>query len=1091
MLCPDCKCTNPDSAKFCNECGCHLAAVKNKTETLTAIESERKHVTIMFSDMSGYTNITERLDPEEVKEIMSHIFGEITSIIYSFDGFIERFIGDAVMAVFGVPKAHEDDPIRAIKSAIAIHSSVEKYSSQIEDKVGRPLTMHTGINTGLVVTGQVDIKKGTHGLIGDAINLASRLEGIARAGEIVVGPETYKQAFNYYEFETLAPVKVKGKKQPVSIYKVRSAKKESYKTHRLQGLQAILTGRDKEMKALVEAAEWLKQGQGSIITISGDAGTGKSRLKKELKDTLDLENIQWREGHAYGYAQNMPYYPLINLLTHAFQIEEDDLAEGIRKKVETSSVFLLGEATPYIPYIGSLFALSYPEIEGGSPEYWKDRLGEAIQALLSALVKRGPTVICFEDLHWADPSFIELLKSVITNTHRKTLFICTYRSHFTLFDSDLPDDVRDQYRDIRLKDFTTLEAQEMLRSLLDTRNIPEALYEFVQKKTQGNPFYIEEMVNSLIESEILIRDKGKWQLTRQITEADIPATIHGLLAARIDRLGKQFKRILQEASVIGRAFLYKILERITDINSGVDDYLSGLENLDLIRTQSMEPELEYIFKHALTQEVVYNGLLKKDRQILHERIATVVEELFKDRLSEFYETLAFHFNRGGVKNKAIFYLMKSGEKSLKRYSVEESHKHYQKAFDIISDKPQRNIAENELLIDIINRWALVFYYRGDFKGLEEIMRAHMNITEAISDKTKIGIFYSWFGFSLFCREKIKDAFVYLRRALRLGEQIENQLVICSACTWLTWTCADLGLFEEGLRYGERAQKICKSLDPDSILFFQSLGGISFNYFYMGECQKNFDIGNTLIDHGTKHASNRSLVVGHIAIGHAYWAEGDLSSTIAYYQKAVEIAKDPFYLQWPRLFLGMSFALNGQFKESEPPLRKALEYGLNYGCESIGTPASLFLGVVMITEGHMKLGLNMVRERLHSCKEKDRKFGIALIEYILGRIFFQLTLRSEPMSISNILKNAFFLIRYLPVAEKKAMDHFHRSIEAASEIGAQGIMGQTYFDLGTLYKVRKRINRARDCYSKAVQTFEQCGAINYLQQAREALESLSP
>ena len=239
----------------------------------------------------------------------------------------------------------------------------------------------------------------------------------------------------------------------------------------------------------------------------------------------------------------------------------------------------------------------------------------------------------------------------------------------------------------------------------------------------------------------------------------------------------------------------------------------------------------------------------------------------------------------------------------------------------------------------------------------------------------------------------------------------------------------------------------------------------------------------------KHSSNRSLVVGHIGIGHGYWAEGNLSSTIEYYQKAVEIAKDPFYLQWPRLFLGMSFALNGQFKESEPPLQKALEYGLNCGCESIGSPASLFLGVVMISKGRMTLGLKMVKEKLRSCKQQERKFGIALVEYILGRIFFQLAVRLEPISISNIFKNAIFLIRYLPVAEKKAMAHFNSAIEAASEIGANGIMGQTYFDMGTLHKLKKRTDQAVECFSRAVQTFEQCGANIYLEQARKALESL--
>lgn len=627
MKCPSCQNLVPEKANFCMECGCPMQQMV-RTPDLSPIDSERKQVTILFSDLSGYTAMTERLDPEEVKGIMSLIFRELTRIIKNYDGFIEKFIGDAVMAVFGVPKAHEDDPIRAIRAAMEMKAAVKDISPRFEEKIGRSLNIHTGINTGLVVTGEVDVEKGTHGLTGDAINLASRLESIARAGEIIVGPDTYSQTLNFFEFEVLAPVMVKGKQKPVSPYKLKSAKKESYKTHRLLGLQAVLTGRVKEMAILTEAAERLKQSRGSIISIIGDAGTGKSRLKKELKDSLDLNVIQWREGNAYSYTQNMPYYPLINFFAHAFQIDEGDSPEGIRAKLKNSIAYLFGEDKRHTPYIGSLFALSYPETEEVSPEYYKNKLIESIQCILSAQMDIGPTVVCFEDLHWADPSFIELFKRLVITSYQKALFICTYRSHFKLFEDDLSDDLRKHYKEVRLKDLAVLDAEMMLKSLLGTQLMPAELQQVVRQKAEGNPFYIEEMINSLVEREILTRDNENWKLTRKITDADIPATIHGVLTARVDRLEKQFKRILQEASVIGRAFLYKILEQITEIDSDIKNSLLELENLDLIRTETLEPELEYVFKHALTQEVVYNGLLIT----LESKVLRLAEERIGKRL---------------------------------------------------------------------------------------------------------------------------------------------------------------------------------------------------------------------------------------------------------------------------------------------------------------------------------------------------------------------------------------------------------------------------------------------------------------------------
>ena len=661
MECPECRVEVPENSKFCNECGHLLDDIPSSRSTNLSKKSERKHVTIMFSDLSGYTAMNERLDPEDVQGIMSHVFGKITEIIRRYDGFIERFIGDSVMAVFGVPTAHEDDPVRAIKAAMEIHAAVNDLSPEYEDKIGQPLIMHTGINTGLVVTGEIDVEKGTHGLTGDAVNLASRLEGLASAHEIIVGPVTYNQALNYFEFEALEPAKVKGKQQAITTFKVLSAKKESYKTHRLQGLQARLTGREKEMSFLLEAMGKLVNGRGSVISISGDAGTGKSRLKKELKDTLDLDEVQWLEGHAYSYTQSIPYYPLINLLTRTFQIEESDSPESIRSKLETGVTDLLDKGNRYLPYIGRLFALNYPEIKGISPEYWKEQLGESIQAILAALTHRGPTVICIEDLHWADHSFIQFLKQVVAPFHRKALLIFTYRSQFTFYSSDFPIDLDENYQEIRLENLTAVDAQGLLKSLLRTGEIPEALLEFVQQKTEGNPFYLEEMINSLIESQTIRRDNGDWKISRKITEADIPASIHGVLSARIDRLEAQLKRILQEASVIGRSFIYRILKMITDLDRNLGHCLSDLEGMDLIRTQSIEPELEYIFKHALTQDVVYEGLLKKERSRIHDRIGLAVEQLFANRLPEFYEVLAFHFSLGCSRSKAIDYLMKAGK----------------------------------------------------------------------------------------------------------------------------------------------------------------------------------------------------------------------------------------------------------------------------------------------------------------------------------------------------------------------------------------------------------------------------------------------
>ena len=493
MKCPECQLEIPEGSKFCNNCGCQLIQGLDAEENTCVMDSERKIVTVMFSDMSGYTPMTERLDPEEVKGIMSQIFGKITEIIKNYDGFIERFIGDAVMAVFGVPKAHEDDPIRAIRAALDIHAAIEDFSPQFEKKIGNSLTMHTGINTGLVVTGEVDIVKGTHGLTGDAINLASRLEGIAQSGEILVSESTYQLSKRYFNFEAMIPTQVKGKAEPVPVYKMVSVLDQQVVTKGFQGVQAKLIGREAEMDLLMESVEKLKQGKGSIFSIVGHAGTGKSRLAREFKEKIKPNEVQWREGHAYPYTQNMPYYPLTNLLTYAFQIREGDKPDQIRDKVETGVEDLLWDKPDVKKYLGSLFSLCYSEIDEMSPEFWQKQLQLSVQQLLEALASRGPTVILFEDLHWADASFVELLHLLLKNIQRPVLFLCVYRPSFSLFPEGKPGALKWPHHEIRLRDLSWDMTQAMLQSLLDSQLLPDELRNFIKHKAEGNPFYLARL----------------------------------------------------------------------------------------------------------------------------------------------------------------------------------------------------------------------------------------------------------------------------------------------------------------------------------------------------------------------------------------------------------------------------------------------------------------------------------------------------------------------------------------------------------------------------------------------------------------------
>lgn len=1088
LECPQCGKILPLLAKFCNQCGQRLEEVAEAEKQVAEAEGERKYVTVLFSDLSGYTAMSEKLDPEEVKEITSRIFGNISEVIGKYQGFIEKFIGDAVMALFGVPMAHEDDPVRAIKAAREIHELVDAISPEMEKRIGRPISMHTGINTGLVVTGEVDMEKGTHGVAGDTINLASRLCSLAKADEILVDIDTYRRAEGYFVFEALESTLVKGKAEPIQAYRFLSPKERPVTIHRLSGLRAELVGRKAEVAQLREAVEKVREGKGSLFSICGGAGTGKSRLVEDFKATLDLEEIQWLEGHAYPYSQNIPYYPLIDLLNRVFLINEGDSQEKVREKVESGVENLIGKKENLVPYLGTLYSLRYPEVEEVSPEFWRSRLQEAIQTIISALARSAPTVFLLEDLHWADPSFVDLLRHTLLDVRQPAIVLCIYRPVFTLFTSQQVSGLAKVYHEIRLQDLSLSEAQEMLESLLHTGTIPSDLKRFVQERAEGNPFYLEELVNSLLESEKLIRDNGDWKLMGPISESDISPTIHGLISGRLDRLAKETKRILQEASVIGRAFLYEILRRVTELDERIDRGLSTLERLDFIRTRSLEPDLEYMFKHPLTQEVVYNGLLKKERQKIHGQIGAVMEQLFHNRLPEFYETLAFHFTRGRSAHKAIDYLMKSGEKSLGRYAVQESHEYYKEAYNLIADKQTKTEEERELLFELLNKWSLVYYYRGDFKEQTDLLKRHEQEAGLINDKEVKGMFYAWLGFTLTFRWEVEESYRYLQKALRIGEEANSQLVVGYACMWLVYTCAVCDKYEEGYSFWQRATGIAESIKSDQYLFFKSMAGIGHLGFFNGEKKQSFEIGKTLLQYGEKHSNIRSQVAGYICIGHSHFADGDLTKAVSCYERALGIAQDPFYETWARLYVGLCYFLSNQLEKSEEMLSHVISYMHNFGCELFGPAVSPILGILLVNKGEMSRGLQMIEDIRNSSIEKKWGYGIAFTEYVLGKLYLQIAYGERPGNLS-IIKNLGFLAKNVPFASKKAEDFLSKAVESAKRFGAKGIQGSASMDLGNLYRIRKRNAQARGCISEAVHVFEEIKAEVYLKKAREALDGL--
>jgi class 3 adenylate cyclase/tetratricopeptide (TPR) repeat protein len=1080
---------SPPKESFSAEDGPDLAFAGQPPKTEKKFLSERKHITALFADVSGYTTLAELLDPEELKDIISLLIKEMTKVVDKYEGSLENFAGDQIMVLFGFPRIHEDDSIRAIKTAMEIHRLAAEISRKFQETINYPVAVHIGINSGLAVTGQADFNNMTPHIAGDTINVASRLCSLAKPGETLVGQTTYTQSAGFFLFETLDAVQVKGKSLPIQVYKLLGDKDLPCKTHRVSGLRVEIIGRSREMAILNTAVERLRKGRGAFIAICGEAGTGKSRLIEEFKASLDPETIDWVEGHAYNYTQNISYYPLIDLISRELGIKESDTPEQIAAKLEAKVDDLFEAREAVLPYIGNLLSLNYPETTRVSPDFLKSRLHQAILQVLKTTTQRAPTVICLEDLHWADVTFLDLIRSLVLREGLNGLTLCTYRPPLKLFSEEEIRLIGEGYVEIQLNDLSQAEAQEMVVSILKTDKIPKELRQYIQEKVGGNPFYLEEMINSLIELGTLKLENNHWEFTRDIADSDIPTTIHAVISDRIDRLDIKSRHLLQEAAVMGRAIPYEILRRITINPDSLDTLLNELEHLDLIRRTDQSGK-EYIFKHALIQEVVYSSLLKKDRQALHERIAFVMEHFFQDRLPEIYETLAFHFKHGKLDDKARKYFTESGRKSLKKYAVQESHLHFEEAFKILGNNLGESEEEKKCLVEFLNEWAQVFYYRGDFKGLIELLLGLKEIIESMEDKFSLGLYYGWLGYAMIGLGRMRESYDYSAKALKLGEEINSYPVKGLAYATLIWACAEKKLLDQGIEYGHAIEKIFMLENLEPIIFFTSRGSLGLVYLFKGDSDKIFEIAKNLLEYGETHSNLRSIAVGYIINGYGCYAKGDFVRATEFCKKAIECLEDPLFSEWAKVLLCMIYLVNNQIDDAAEIIAESLPVCKLLGFGLIETSAQVFHGAVLIAKGQISRGLKILERMRQLFIEEERLFSLYITDATLAEIYFAMATQTHDLDFQTIMKNLFFILTELPFSKSRAEAYLKKVIEVGREVQSQGFLhGQALFHLGELLKLKGKKAPALEYLDEAQQIFQRCGSMTYLKRCQEALGSV--
>ena len=1042
--------------------------------------TKRGPVTVLFADLCGYTSLCETLAPEDLRDVMAEVLGGIARISAKYEGHVDKFVGDAALVLFGVPRAHEDDAVRAIRAAREIREFVAEQGPRLKSKAGRELHMHSAISTGVVVTSEVD-RTSADSAYGDSVTLASRLLSLAGPDEIVCTEETQVETVGYFEFEALGPKAVRGREGTVNVYRVGSARELPATAHRIRGVRAKFVGRRNEWARLEAAIDRLKHGETTVVSVRGEAGTGKSRLVEEFRDSLGGE-VRWFESSSQPYSQNIPYHLFVESIRHAWGIRDGDPPADLRRKIETNVAHIPGAPENSAAYVGALFGLDYPEMRGVDSEFWKQQMFQFFRSMLSDAATKSPTVIYVGDLHWVDPSSLELLRFLMATFEVAVLFIATYRPPFDLFAGAPPTSLR--YEEIDLSDLSASESADMLASLLNSEDAPASLRGFLRDKAEGNPFYLEELVNSLIDSGTLTSDGKHWSVGRPLPDSGLPLTIMGVIAARLDRLDPSDRRVLQEASVIGRTFMQDVLGRITR-DPSFHSRLAELEKLDLVRVRVVEPTLEHEFKHALIQDVAYAGLLKPELVELHEGVGTALESMFPDRLPELYETLALHFSRGRSVHKAVHYLVKSAEKSFERYAVEESCEFYRQAYELLAATPRSSERDREL-VSVLNGWAYVIYDRGNMAELESLLESHLELAESLGATSEHAMFRVCLAIALHCREHFDVAVTHAGYALEMAEALGDEYVAACANVWLAYSLSELGRPDEALEHASRAIPV---LEHDPIYITEAYSALGFASWTKGDASEALRIGEVLLELGRAGPSTRALAAGQWVLGEGYLSDGDFAAAARCFADSISASPEPWPSQHPRIYLAISYIQMGRYDDAEPYLRDVLALSEEKGAELTATPAKALLGVLAFANGQMAQGMRALEQVGRIWTERHAFLRIGTLEAILGQLYLGLVSSQSPVTLGMVARNIGFLARHALNAKGASQAHFEKAIRIAEETGATGSRGEAYLGLSQLYKAVRKPDRARECALKAIDCFQRAGIRTYLGQARDLLESL--